>query len=298
MDIVEKCVMAGVAIALAAGCAGMPNLTPVDIAGTTTAEGEVAVVYGVRNTGTAPAIDPPGPDNTAETHYYLETADGGRQFELSTAFVTPPGAPDTDLAPGETLWHADATAAIPDDPASFTKVCVEVDRPNAVAETNEGDNVACGPFPATGKPDLIINSLVTGGTAGDTASVVVEIRNVGIGEAPAPSMIRAFWSTSSGPQELAINTCPVTYADIRAGGRWTCPPGGRIAGVITRLGPADSEPVDLYVLFPEGAAPSGAVRDVEFVADACPTTPGAPAYCSVDERNETNNRLTAPVTIP
>jgi hypothetical protein len=111
---------------------------PVAVAGTLTTDSTTTtatIACGLRDDGDGAAVDPPGPDNSAETRYYLKTADGPRRYALSSARATPPGnGGDIDLEPGMTLWHADALIAAPgaEPAADLTRVCVEVDGPNAV----------------------------------------------------------------------------------------------------------------------------------------------------------------------
>lgn len=300
MSMKIKALGAGGAIILA-GCATAPDFRPVDVAGTSTADGPntlITVAYGVRNDGVAPAIDPPGPDNSAEVRYYLQTADGSRSYALSSAHVTPPGSSgDIDLAPGMTLWNADTLTAGPNSaPApDLTRVCVEVDGPNAVAELNETNNVACAPFPSTGKPDLIIESAQFLGVVEDTAHVTLVVRNVGVATSPtaSPPIPSAVRISGGAPQSLAFNTCPTTYDAVRAGAPWTC---STVLGLISPLAPGARTTLDAYVLFPDDGG-SGSTQTVEFTIDAC-LPPSLPAYCRIDERNEGNNALTLDMTQP
>jgi hypothetical protein len=131
---------------------------PVAVAGTLTTDSTTTtatIACGLRDDGDGAAVDPPGPDNSAETRYYLKTADGPRRYALSSARATPPGnGGDIDLEPGMTLWHADALIAAPgaEPAADLTRVCVEVGRPERSPNLVTVEITADACVPAAGLP--------------------------------------------------------------------------------------------------------------------------------------------------
>lgn len=299
MVVVSRARVLVVIAALAGGCAGdRPDLVPVDVAGSRTTDGTtttIVVAYGIRNDGDATVIDPPGPDNSAETRYYLETSDGSRTYDLSSARVTPPGTGDTDLVPGMTLWHADPLMAGPgsEPTADLTRVCVEVDGPNAVAESDESNNVTCAPFPGAGQADLIMSRADEIGPNLVTVELDLAMRNVGTAYAPAGLLVRAVWQSPTGPQDIGLFDCPITAEQRREGMSGGC---GSITNLLP-IAPGAAHTQRGYLMFPEGVA-TGSTQTVDITADACTAASGLPAYCAVDERHESNNTMRITVTAP
>ncbi|MEJ2502358.1 MAG: hypothetical protein P8177_03435, partial [Gemmatimonadota bacterium] len=276
-----------------------PDLTPVDVGGTLATDGAtttVTIAYGIRNDGDEAAVDPPGPDNSAETRYYLETSDGSRTYALSSARVTPPGSGgDIDLEPGMTLWHADALIAAPGaEPASdLTRVCVEVDGPDVVRESDESNNTQCGPFPTPGQADLIMARADESGPNLVTVEIDLAMRNVGTAAAPDGLQVLAVWQSPTGPQAISLLDCAITAEQRRAGMSGGC--GG--IGNTAPIEPGGAHVQRGFLLFPEGV-PSRSAQTVEITADACAPAAGLPAFCRVDERSEANNSITVTVRAP
>ncbi len=142
-------------------------------------------------------------------------------------------------------------------------------------------------------PDLRTQSVSIGAVSGASLSATVTVRNAGT--APADPFRFDVYQTAPQRWPLSVTLCALTRDQQAAGGSAPC--GSPFT--VDPLPPRESVTWEVFITWPVDRA-SGSRETVEFMADGCFATlePDLPAYCRVNERNETNNIRTRIVTVP
>lgn len=280
-------------------CATGPDFTVplVDIsAPSVAAGGSVAITSEIANIGNevAPVPNAPGSDVSTTVNLRLYNDPGDI---ASVAFLTGWG-PTWALAPGTVERFTNSTTVIPGGtPAGDYLVCGDVDPGDLTAELDETNNRTCAPLRVTSgagaKPDLMFEFVRPLHVEGASYKLDGVVRNVG--SATAPIFRIDGYQRSPERWPVLVTSCFLTPAQRAAGGAAPCP-----AIFSPRpLAPGESFAWKMWVTLPMDR-PAGTVEIIDFMVDGCfpRLEPGLPSWCRVDEANEANNEVSAPVVVP
>lgn len=246
---------------------------------------EITIEMAIRNRGDMP-VRSPGPAMVS-TSADLAIVRGQTVPIYEGAYLTGWG-PTRDIAPGGVERNTMRVRVPAAGPANAGYICADVDLANRVSEANETNNRRCVNFHArAARANLIIRGYTIGAVSGVSRRVRVILENTGRG-ASGDFRLDAF-QLAPRRWPLAVTTCALRSRSDTS----TC------AAVWASLAPGERRTVDAWIMFPADVA-SGSRQSIDLYADGChpPLEPTLPAYCRVDETNETDNARRVIIAAP